>query len=280
MNRMLKVAFAGISLAISVSLGALALALPSLAHAGPNTVVSRSYAWSADHLTLEVPANVSYHPGPVWHVTITGPEQTLDQLQVENGRIGARQHSCFSLIPFCIGFGSDIDHTVSVAITGPALRQITIDGSGRVDLSGLNQDRLGVQINGSGTVHAGGAVQQTHLDIAGSGTIVLDDLRQNRLTARIGGSGIIEGSGATQNLEAHISGMGNIRLGQLGDQNAEVSVSGAGNVNIAPTQSASIRLTGAGDVHLTTQPRSLVTHVTGAGTITEGSPARSVSTGR
>ncbi len=269
MNRILKLVFAVSSLTIATGLTVLALALPSLAHAGANQVVSRNYPWSSDHLTLDVDANVSYHPAPVWQVTITAPERVLEQLVVGNGRIAAKEHGCFSLVPFCIGFGSDFHHAVNVAIAGPALRRVTLDSSGRVDLVGLNQDRLTVRINGSGAVSGSGTVHDSIFEIGGSGSITLDGLNQKRLTARISGSGTVAGSGSTRDLEADISGSGNIRLARLSDENARVSVSGSGDVDIAPANSVSVSVSGAGDVHLHSHPQSLVMHVSGSGGVTE-----------
>lgn len=269
MNRILKLAFAGLSLAISTGLTALALALPSLAHAGPNQVVSRHYPWTSDHLTLDVDANVSYHPAAAWQVTISAPARVLEQLVVENGRIAAKEHGCFSLVPFCIGFGSNFHHAVDVSIAGPALRRVTLDSSGKVDLIGLKQDRLTVRINGSGAVIGSGTVDDSNLEIGGSGSITLDGLHQNRLTARISGSGTVAGSGSTRDLEADISGSGNIRLARLTDENARVSVSGSGDVDIAPANSVSVSVSGSGDVHLHSHPQSLVMHVSGSGGVTE-----------
>ena len=276
MNRTPRLAFAGASMAPSIAMTVLALALPSLARAGAHRVMSRDYPWSADHLALDVPADVSYRPGPAWHLSIRGPGHTLDQLIVKDGRIGAKAHGCFSLVPFCIGFGTEIEHTVHVQITGPALRRVTLNSSGRIDLLGLRQDRLTVQINGSGSVRSSGTVDDSRFDIEGSGSIALDGLHQNRLIVRIDGSGTVAGSGSTQDLRADISGSGNIRLGQMSDANARVSVSGSGDVDIAPTNSVSVSVSGAGNVRLHSHPQSLTLHVSGSGGVTEmpaGQPA-------
>lgn len=269
MNRTVELAFAVASLGLSAGLTGLALALPSPAHAGPYQTVSRDYPWSSDHLTLDVPADVRFRRGPTWHLTIRGPEHTLDRLVVDNGRIGAKEHGCLSLIPFCMGFGTHIEHAVDVEITGPALRRVTINASDTLDLAGLKQDRLTVTVNGSGAVKSSGTVDETTFDIEGSGTVVLDGLHQNRLTALIGGSGSIAGSGTTDDLRADISGSGTLRLAQVRDTNARVSVSGSGDVYIAPTDRVSVGVSGSGHVYLHSHPRSLTLHVSGSGGVTE-----------
>lgn len=269
MNRIVKLAFASLSLALSVGLAVLALALPSLAHADSSRIVSRDYPWSADHLALDVPADVHFSRGPSWHLSIRGPEHTLDQLIVGNGRIRAKEHGCLSLIPLCIGFGSHIEHTVHVELTGPALRRLTVNSSGKVELSGLHQNRLAVQINGSGSVRSSGTVDDSRFEIDGSGSVDLDGLRQNRLVAEISGSGTISGSGSTRDLKADISGSGDILLARMADMNARVSVSGSGNVDIAPINSVSVGVSGSGDVRLHSHPQSLSLHVSGSGGVTE-----------
>lgn len=228
MNRILKLAFAGISLGISSGLTVLAIAMPSLAHAGSNQVVSRDYPWSADHLTLDVDANVSYHPGPVWHLTVSAPRRELEQLVVRNGRIEAKEHACFSLIPLCFGATSELDHTVDVALTGPALRAIEVDGAGTIDLDGLRQHSLMLKIEGDATVRGNGSVSNTTVDI---------------------------------------NGAGNIQLAQLTERHARVVIHGSGTVDIAPTESVSVRIDGAGTVRLHSSPARVTSHIYGAGEV-------------
>ena len=68
MNRRMRLAATGFAIGLTA-----AAALPLAAHAGADTVVSRSYPWTSDRLTLRVPADVTYHPGPAWHVTLRAP---------------------------------------------------------------------------------------------------------------------------------------------------------------------------------------------------------------
>lgn len=235
MNRILKLAFAGMSLCISVGLTTLALALPSLAHAGTYPVVSRDYPWSSDHLTVEIPAEVHFRPGASWHLTIRAPERVLDELVVKDGRIKARSTGCFSLVPFCIGFGTHLDHSVDVELTGPALRSITLDGSGTVDLDGLRQDRLAMTINGNA---------------------------------------MVRGTGRVGTVEVQINGAGNIQLAQLNETRAHVIIHGSGTVDIAPSDSVSVRIDGAGTVRLHSNPSQVSSHIFGAGEVLKVPPSR------
>ena len=214
--------------ALFLGLTALA-ALPGAAHAGDRTTVTRTYPWHSDQLILEVPADVRYHPAPTWSLTISAPERTLRELVVGGGRIKAKPHTCFSLIPFCMSFGTDIHHSVQVNLSGPALRVIRVDGSADLELDQIHQDRLALQIDGSAKVHGSGTVQQLAVTIDGAGTL---------------------------------------HLGDLSEQRARVRIDGSGMVSIAPTDSVSVHIAGAGTVRLHSDPPHVTTHIDGAGEVT------------
>lgn len=206
----------------------LALAGSPAAIAGSGPSVSRTYPWRSDRLTLEIPADVRFHPGPRWELRIRAPERTLRHLIVANGRIAAKPHTCFSLVPLCIGFGTQIDHTVHIEITGPALREIKIDGAAKIDLQGVHQDRL---------------------------------------TLKIEGSGKVRGTGSVHELVVAIDGSGRIDFGRLTESDAHVGISGAGTVDIAPTRSVTVRIDGAGKVRLHSNPPQVISHINGAGEV-------------
>lgn len=234
MNRILKLALIGTVLLLA----GLALASPPVALADSDQIVAREYPWSSDHLTVAVPADVHFHTGPRWHLSIRAPEQTLDQLVVQDGMIKGREHGCFSLIPFCIGFGTHIHHTVDVELTGPALRSVRLEGSGTVDLGRLRQDRLRLTIEGSATVR---------------------------------------GSGSVNSAAVEIDGAGNIHLAQLTEARAHVLIRGSGSVDIAPADSVSVRIDGSGTVRLHSNPPQVTSHIFGAGEVIKvpGNPAAS-----
>ncbi|MHB1873018.1 MAG: GIN domain-containing protein [Steroidobacteraceae bacterium] len=228
MTRTTRLALAGLSLGAAAALTVFATVLPSVARASSGTTVSRTYPWSSDSMVVDVPADVDYRPAPAWHLTITAPERTLRQLVVENGRIRAKPHTCFSLIPFCVSFGTDVQDTVHVEVSGPALHAISVDGAARIRLHQLHQDRLALKIDGSGKVR---------------------------------------GTGTVQDLSVAIDGAGDIHLGRLTEQQARVAINGSGKVSIAPTDSVTVRINGAGKVWLHSNPAHVSTHIDGAGEV-------------
>ena len=233
MNRLHRVAVAGLSLAAAISLPALALTVPSLARADSAPLASRTYPWRSDRLTLEIPADVHFHPGPRWHLTVRASERTLRYVVVANGRITAKPHACFSLIPLCIGYGTHIDHTVHVELTGPALRDIKIEGAAKIDLDGIHQDRLDLKIDGSARVR---------------------------------------GTGSVGELLVAIDGTGRIDLARLTETDASVRIAGAGTVDIAPTKRVMVHIDGAGEVRLHSNPALVIRHIDGAGEVIRVAP--------
>ena len=222
MNRSLRFALAS----LFVGLTALAGGLPQ-AHAA--ALVTRTYPWHSDQLTIDVPADVQYHPAPEWHLAISAPARTLRKLEVTDGRIRAKPHACFSLIPFCIHFGSHVEDTVQVSISGPALRVVQVNGAAKVWLNEVHQDRLSLRIDGSAKVH---------------------------------------GSGSVERLAVSINGAGTVHLGRLSEKRARVHIAGSGTVSIAPTESVSVRIYGAGNVRLHSNPAHVVSRIYGAGEVT------------
>ncbi|MHB1540611.1 MAG: GIN domain-containing protein [Steroidobacteraceae bacterium] len=233
MNRSHRVGVASLALCAAIGLAALALAVPSLTSADSPRIVSRVYPWRSDRLTLEIPADVHFQPGPRWHLTVRAPERTLKYVIVEHGRISAKPHACFSLIPLCIGYGTHIDHSVHVELTGPALREIKIEGAAKIDLDGIHQDRLALKINGSAQV---------------------------------------SGTGSVGELSVVIDGAGRIHLARMTETDANVRISGAGTVDIAPTKSVMVHIDGAGEVRLHSNPPQVIRHINGAGEVVRVAP--------
>jgi hypothetical protein len=166
-------------------------------------IVSREFAWGdADRLELQVPAVVHFVPASAWHLSIRGPERTLDRLWVSDGHIGIRDSS-----PFHRRHIGSLD----IQLAGPALRGAALDGSGTLTLDNLKQDVLDIRIRGSGSVRASGNVDALKLAIMGSGSARLEHLETGSSVVRIAGSGDADIS-PTQDADVEISGSGDVRL--------------------------------------------------------------------
>jgi len=181
--------------------------------------VTRDFSWGdSDRLELQVPGSVHFQPAPTWRLSIRGPERLLDRLSVADGRIGMRHSGMFH---HHIG-------ALEVQLSGPALREVGLDGSGNLTLENLKQDTLSIHIRGSGSARGSGSVDELRLEILGSGSGRLEHLAAGSATVRIAGSG---------------------------------------DADIAPTDSADVDIAGSGEVRLHSQPKHLRSQVHGSGRI-------------
>lgn len=143
----------------------------------------------------------------------------MDRLRIDGGRVTFEG----SLIS---PYGSSIE----VRIKGPTLRHIGLSGSGNVDVTGISQSELGVDIRGSGSVR---------------------------------------GRGAVQKLELNIFGSGNAELADLLSEDVDVSIYGSGGADVSASGTAAVKIVGSGDVRLSSTPRSLSTEVIGSGRVVQ-----------
>jgi hypothetical protein len=263
MNRLPKIIL--VSLSGLIATASLLIAWP--VHADSDRMVSRDYGWHSETLALDVPAHVHFQRSPLWHLTIRGPEHTLDRLEVSDGKISARsEHGLFGFFDF---FSGHRFRSVDVDLSGPELRDVRVNGSGNLQLGNLSQDALKVRIEGSGSLTGSGIVGDVDVRIEGSGHVRLTQLEATKAVFSISGSGWVEGSGTAGDLDVNIDGSGHIRLSELRVTNAQVSISGSGNVAIAPTGKVSARIAGSGRVRLYSHPQSLSWHVAGSGSVVE-----------
>jgi hypothetical protein len=194
------------------------------ARAGRGATETREFAWSGgDTLQLDVAANLHYQPAPQWQLSIRGPQRVLDRISVDGGRIGLKHTH------------NHVNGVLDIDLSGPALRDIALNGAGSLALEQLRQDALTVAIHGSGSVRASGAVDALKLDIMGSGDALLE---------------------------------------QLAVHSSKIFIAGSGSADISPIDAADIVIAGSGDVRLHTHPKRLTSRVAGSGQVIELAPGQ------
>lgn len=121
------------------------------------------------------------------------------------------------------------DDGATVRVTLPALRSVTLYGSGDLRVDRMDGDRVDVSLAGSGDIDiADIAAREARLDLAGSGT----------LSAR----GSVEAS------QVSLAGSGDIRADALTAQRTRVSVAGSGDAYVHASEAAKVSIVGSGDV--------------------------------
>lgn len=126
---------------------------------------------------------------------------------------------------------------VNVSLT--KLTSLRLSGSGNISGDGAfnNNDKTDISISGSGNIDLGfGSLNDVAISISGSGNVDLKGKSCNNITASISGSGNIDCSGvASNNVFAKVSGSGNVRV--FANNSIDAQVSGSGNVYYKGTAS-------------------------------------------
>ncbi len=199
----------------------------------PAPQISRTLAWTGrESLTVAAPVHVTYVPGDEAGVSITGPRDVVERLELRDGvldfdRSLDRDRVTVSWSNGSLRAWSDAD-AVRVVVTAPNVRRFDLDGSGEIHIRDYDQDVLALSITGSGEIEATGRTARLTVDVTGSGEAELAALRTD---------------------------------------DVEVDLSGSGDVTVAPTGAATVQISGSGDVTLATRPRTLAQDITGSGEV-------------
>lgn len=181
------------------------------------------WTWDgSDGLGVGIAATVRYVSSGPARIVITGPEESLQQLEVGQGQI----RWCDT----CRG-----SKKLEVVVSGVRLRSVSVHGAGGdVQLGRLDQDRLNLAISGTGRASAEGRIDRVDLSISGSGDADFGRAAVQRANIHISGSG---NAAITPREEAnvHVSGSGNVRMA-ASPPRLRQAVSGSGGVRIADTK--------------------------------------------
>jgi hypothetical protein len=116
---------------------------------------------------------------------------------------------------------------MSVEVSVPSLAALTLSGSGKISVTGINAPRLTVKLPGSGALYVGGTVTRLNATLGGSGLAQLDNLVARDVHAVVAGSGLIRVT-ATASLNAAVTGSGAVIY--RGNPQVTSSVTGSGAV--------------------------------------------------
>lgn len=125
-------------------------------------------------------------------------------------------------------FPDDEPGRATITVTLPALDKVTVAGSGDVTVAAL--------------------AAEAELVIAGSGRVEASDLDLERLDVSIAGSGAVRASGTAARLDLSVAGSGSARLDNLLVDKARVSIAGSGNAAFSSDGAVKARLMGSGNV--------------------------------
>ncbi|MBV7538349.1 DUF2807 domain-containing protein [Duganella sp. sic0402] len=167
-------------------------------------------------------------------------------------------------------------HPLRLTYTTPVLRHIAANGSGTLNVSGLNGAPLELALNGSRAVHLSGTVSRLDARLNGSGGLNAIALESGSASARLNGSGRLDlGRVNGDQLSLDLRGSGGARAS--GNVRATtVRLNGSGSADLAGLTSATADLSsnGSGGISATVT-QALVAYANGSGGVTVyGNPAQ------
>jgi hypothetical protein len=101
--------------------------------------------------------------------------------------------------------------------------------------------------------------------IAGRSDLVLEKLSQDSVKIDIAGTGTIRADGKVADLAIKLAGVGHADFGRVVSRNASAQLAGVATADIAPTESATIKIAGPSTVNLRSNPKILDTSIAGPG---------------
>ncbi len=166
-----------------------------------------------------VGADIMVSIGTPQSVSLTYDDNLIDYVttKVRGGRLVLESSRSFSSSRDC-----------RVKIVVPRLEEVSVGGSGNIEVIELEGDRLAVNIDGSADVTATGAVGELDVEVNGSGDVDTRDLVAGEVS---------------------------------------VEINGSGNVSVMARDYLTVTINGSGDVIYTGDPGQVVKRVEGSGRI-------------
>lgn len=223
---MRKLTWAALPLAVVALAGCNAegLGLPDKqADAGP--AATKNYALEGfTGVSLATSDDVSVRRGDAFAVSATGPQNYLDNLEIDVVgtilKIGVKRD----------GWNFGRHDRAKIVVTMPRLDVVRLSGSGDIDADIAEGDDVTASLTGSGDLKIGAVkTKKLELNLAGSGRLNVAGGEASAGDYSTTGSGDIDAQG--------------VKVGDL-----DVSVTGSGDIDAQATGKAAIRILGSGDV--------------------------------
>jgi Putative auto-transporter adhesin, head GIN domain len=219
------------------------LLVPPAKAGDKTTTENRPVAGDFRGISLLGSTDVVVRQGDKLSISVTGlaEEVALTETVIDKNRLVIRQKDSKHWNMHSKG--------VTVTVVMPALEAVTITGSGDLRTEG----------NFTGTDLA--------LSVNGSGDLRLAANLSGAVTTTVVGSGDVRLSGRCASHSVKVSGSGDIHAEELQAASATVKISGSGDVSVAASESLDASVSGSGDIRYAGNPKQLVKHVSGSGSI-------------
>ena len=105
------------------------------------------------------------------------------------------------------------------------------------------------------------------VSLSGSGNINILDFKNNNLSLNISGSGNITGNGEVETLVVKINGSGNLLSKEIKSKSATITINGSGDAEVFASDSISAKINGSGNIEYFGNPENVDSIINGSGDI-------------
>ena len=105
------------------------------------------------------------------------------------------------------------------------------------------------------------------VSLSGSGNINILDFKNNNLSLNISGSGNITGNGEVETLVVKINGSGNLMSKEIKSKSATITINGSGDAEVFASDSISAKINGSGNIEYFGNPENVDSIINGSGDI-------------
>lgn len=168
-------------------------------------------------LVLNAPVDVEFTRGDKTEMSISGNAALMKAMRWQGGTLNIDKGT------------ASHEGTLKLRITAPAMPRIELNGPGNIELNGLNQPVLDLEIGGAGNVEASGTVGKLMVNAAGAGNLDLEKLIAGDADIEMAGFGNADLS-VTGRLDVSIAGAGNVSLHKK-PRELHSDIAGLGNVS-------------------------------------------------
>ena len=105
------------------------------------------------------------------------------------------------------------------------------------------------------------------VSLSGSGNINILDFKNNNLSLNISGSGNITGNGEVETLVVKINGSGNLMSKEIKSKSATITINGSGEGAVFASDSISAKINGSGNIKYFGNPENVDSIINGSGDI-------------
>ncbi|WP_314445189.1 GIN domain-containing protein, partial [Massilia timonae] len=214
---------------LAVALGAAFLSIEGSQAGTPASAVSEQRSVAAfSAIELSGPYEVAIDTTGRAGLSLRGERRQLDEVEtfVRGDTLVVRPKEG-KLFSFGVGQRRE---TVVIHIGAPALKSLSMSGSGDTTLSQVSGERFALDVNGPGDLEVSGAVRDLALTVSGSGDAQLQRLRASNVALTMSGPGDVRLANIDGSLQANISGSGDLEADGLRLARLEARLSGPGDM--------------------------------------------------